>query len=54
MNSEGTQSGDDATFGEPTPSFGLSTPTTSNQLLRSNAIVALGTGRHHHEQRTDE
>ena len=44
MNSEGTQSGDDAIIVEPTPSFGQSIPSTSNSLLRSNAIVALGTG----------
>ena len=44
MSSEGTQSGHDAAIGEPTPSSGLSTPLVSNSLLRSNAIVALGTG----------
>ena len=44
MSSEGTQSGHDAAIGEPTPSTGLSTPLVSNSLLRSNAIVALGTG----------
>ena len=44
MSSEGTQSGDDAIIVAPTPSFGQSIPSTSNSLLRSNAIVALGTG----------